>query len=185
MSALEAFHQANPLIGGMNKEELRNSLPPHPPVVFGRVVEDALRSKTVEQSGDLLRLRGLGVVMKDEETESKQRIEDAFKVAGLKVPPLKEVLGALKIDKARAQKIVTLLLRDKILIKISDDLVFHSEALRELRTSLTKEKARSAKIDISRFKDLAGVSRKYAIPLLEYLDREHITRRVGDERIIL
>jgi selenocysteine-specific elongation factor len=98
---------------------------------------------------------------------------------------LKDVLAGLRVDKARAQKIVTLLLRDKILVKVSDDLVFHRDALVDLRQRMAAEKIKSPKLDVARFKDLAGVSRKYAIPLLEYLDREHVTRRVGDERVIL
>jgi selenocysteine-specific elongation factor len=125
------------------------------------------------------------VVMKDEEAASRKMIEQAFSAAGLKVPALKDVLASLKIDKARAQKLVTLLLRDKVLIKVSDDLVFHQIALTELRKNLAVQKASSPKIDVGRFKDLTGVSRKYAIPLLEYLDRERVTKRVGDERVIL
>jgi selenocysteine-specific elongation factor len=125
------------------------------------------------------------VVMKDEESESRTTIERAFASAGLKVPALKEVLAGLKIDQARAQKIVTLLLRDKILVKISDDLVFHQAALTELRKSLARQKTQSPRIDVATFKNLAGVSRKYAIPLLEYLDRERVTRRDGDQRTIL
>jgi selenocysteine-specific elongation factor len=123
--------------------------------------------------------------MKDDEAESKKQIEEAFATAGVKVPALKEVLAGLKIDLPRAQKIVTLLLRDKVLIKISEDLVFHRETLEELKHQVSEWKSKSPKIDVSRFKDLVGVSRKYAIPLLEYLDREHVTRRAGDERIIL
>jgi selenocysteine-specific elongation factor len=123
--------------------------------------------------------------MKDEEAQSKETIEKAFAAAGLKVPSLKEVLAGLKVDKVRAQKIVTLLLRDKSLVKISDDLVFHQSVLADLRRKIAALKATTPKIDVARFKDLTGVSRKYAIPLLEYLDREHITRRVGDERVIL
>jgi selenocysteine-specific elongation factor len=125
------------------------------------------------------------VVMKDEEAESKKVIEDAFASAGLKVPSLKDVLAGLKVDKARARKIVTLLLRDKVLVKISDDLIFHRDAMLDLRRRMAAEKAKSTKLDVALFKDLTGVSRKYAIPLLEYLDREHVTRRVGDARVIL
>ena len=125
------------------------------------------------------------VVMEDDEAESKQIIEQAFLSAGLKVPSLKEVLAGLKVDKVRAQKIVTLLLREKALVKISDDLVFHHSALTDLRHKIAALKSTSPKIDVARFKDLTGVSRKYAIPLLEYLDRERVTRRVGDERVIL
>jgi selenocysteine-specific elongation factor len=123
--------------------------------------------------------------MKDEEAESRKVIEKAFASAGLKVPALKDVLAGLKIDKNRAQKIMTLLLRDKTLIKVSDELVFHRSALEELRKDIASIKQQSPKIDVARFKDLTGVSRKYAIPLLEYLDRERVTRRVGDERMIL
>ncbi len=81
------------------------------------------------------------------------------------MPALKDVLAGLKVDRARAQKIVTLLLRDKVLVKISEDLVFHRDALEDLRKRMASEKAKSAKIEVARFKDLAGVSRKYAIPL--------------------
>ncbi len=132
-----------------------------------------------------MRLAGRGVVMKDEEAESKKIIEAAFATAGLKVPALKDVLTGLKVDKVRAQKIVTLLLRDKILVKVSDELVFHHDALSALRKRMAAEKLNSPRLDVARFKDLTGVTRKYAIPLLEYLDREHVTRRVGDERVIL
>ncbi len=123
--------------------------------------------------------------MKDDEAESKKIIEQAFLSAGLKVPSLRKVLAGLKVDKVRAQKIVTLLLREKALVKISDDLVFHQGALTDLRQRVAALKNTSPKIDVARFKDLTGVSRKYAIPLLEYLDRERVTRRVGDERVIL
>ena len=182
--ALAAFHQQNPLVAGMSKEALRETLDAEPPV-FGYVVDSLVRAKKLEISGELVCLPGRGVVMKDEEAESKQIIERAFASAGLKVPALKDVLAGLKVDKARAQKLVTLLLRDKVLIKISDDLVFHSDALQNLRRQLGAEKSKSPKMDVARFKDLTGVSRKYAIPLLEYLDRERVTRRVGDERVIL
>ena len=125
------------------------------------------------------------MALKDEEAESQKIIETAFAAAGLKVPALKDVLAGLKVDKVRAQKIVTLLLRDKVLVKISEELVFHRDSLADLRKRMAAEKTKSPKIDVARFKDLTGVTRKYAIPLLEYLDREHVTRRVGDERVIL
>jgi selenocysteine-specific elongation factor len=70
-------------------------------------------------------------------------------------------------------------------VKISDDLVFHREALAELRRRVAEHKSRSPKMDVAAFKELAGVSRKYAIPLLEWLDRERVTRREGDLRVIL
>jgi selenocysteine-specific elongation factor len=184
LRALKKFHDANPLVAGMSKEELRDRIKLGPEVfysVLGKLAEET----TLEVAGELVRLPGRGVVMKDEEAESKKIIEQAFASAGLKVPSLKEVLAGLKVDRIRAQKIVTLLLRDKVLIKISEELVFHQSALMDLRHKIAALKTTAPKIDVARFKDMTGVSRKYAIPLLEYLDRERVTRRVGDERLIL
>lgn len=178
------FHSKNPLVPGISKESLREKtrLAEAP---FDIALSTAVRQKQLVVTGDVVHMPGRGVVMKDEEAESRKAIENAFASAGLKVPALKEVLGNLRIDKMRAQKIVTLLLREKVLIKLSDELVFHASALAKLRTQVQSEKARSPRIDVARFKDLSGVSRKYAIPLLEYLDRERVTKRVGDERMIL
>ena len=184
LSTTAKFHDANPLVPGISKEELRERLNLGAEVFFG-VLEKLVQEKKIQTSGELVHLAGRGVVMKDEEAESKKTIEDAFATAGLKVPALYQVIGGLKVDKSRAQKIVTLLLRDKVLVKISDELVFHRSALEQLRRQLAARKAQSPKINVADFKDLTGVSRKYAIPLLEYLDRERVTRRVGDERIIL
>jgi len=181
---LTNFHDQNPLVAGMSKEQLRDRAK-FGSEVFDGVLHKLAEEKKLEIFGESVRLPGRGVTMKDEEAESKKMIEQAFASAGLKVPSLKEVLEGLKVDRVRAQKIVTLLLRDRVLVKISDDLVFHQSALLDLRNKIGALKSREPKIDVARFKDLTGVSRKYAIPLLEYLDRERVTRRVGDERMIL
>jgi selenocysteine-specific elongation factor len=184
LETVRKFHDANPLVAAMSKEELRDRVNLGPEVFYS-VLEKLVGEKRLEVAGELVHLPGRGVVMKDEEIESKKIIEQAFASAGLKVPSLKEVLAGVKVDKVRAQKIVTLLLRDKILIKISEELVFHQSALLDLRQKIAALKTTAPKIDVARFKEMTGVSRKYAIPLLEYLDRERVTRRVGDERVIL
>jgi selenocysteine-specific elongation factor len=184
IQALKNFHDANPLVAGMSKEELRERVHLGPEVFTG-VLARAVADKKLAIAGELVHLTGRGVVMKDEEAESKKIIEQAFQSAGLKVPLLKDVLAGVKVDRVRAQKIMTLLLRDRVLVKLSDDLVFHQSALAGLRQKITALKSTTPKIDVGKFKELADVSRKYAIPLLEYLDRERVTRRVGDERVIL
>jgi selenocysteine-specific elongation factor len=184
IAALEAFHKANPLVGGISKEELREKLDLHQ-TVLEALLAQLTRDKKAEVAGEQVRLAGRGVELKDEEAKAKAQIEKAFAEAGLKVPLMKEVLDKLPVDKARAQKLVTLLLRDRVLIKLADDLVFHHNALEGLRQLMAAQKAKTPKIDVPTFKDLIGVTRKYAIPLLEYLDQQRITRRVGDERIIL
>jgi len=185
LSALDSFHRTNPLSPGMSREELRKRFPELLPEVFEHALSQLVQEKKLEISGELVRMAGRGVVMKDEEAEAKKTIENAFSTAGLKVPYLKDVLAGLPVDKARAQKIVTLLLRDKVLIKVSEELVFHREALEGLRKLMAEQKKKTPKVDVGAFKDLIGVTRKYAIPLLEYLDRERVTRRVGDVREIL
>ena len=184
LAAVEKFHQLNPLVAGINQEQLREGLGAGPEV-FRSLLDALVRDKKLEIAGDQIRGAGRGVVLRDDEAESKQTIEQAFARAGLQVPALKEVLASLRIDQARAQKIVTLLLRDRVLVKLSDDLVFHRDALEGLRQLVVAQKSKTPKLNVASFKDLTGVSRKYAIPLLEYLDRERVTKRVGDERVIL
>jgi selenocysteine-specific elongation factor len=193
LDSVSDFHARNPLKPGMAKGEMQDEMQrifEMAPDLLEASLAHLVREKKLETVGELVRLPGRGVVLKDEEVESKKIIEQAFASAGLQVPALYNVLAGLKVDKARAQKIVTLLLRDKVLVKVSEELVFHHSALAELRKQLGAYKVKAtvagvAKIDVGKFKELTGVSRKYAIPLLEYLDREHVTRRVGDERLIL
>jgi selenocysteine-specific elongation factor len=185
LSVLDHFHKQEPLAGGMPKENLRERMAGTATAVFSAIFDAAIKDGQIAVTGDLVHLPGRRVVMKDEESESRQKIERAFAAAGLKVPALKDVLQELNIDKSRAQKLVTLLLRERVLVKVSDDLVFHHTALAELRKNVAAQKTRSSRIDVGGFKDLTGISRKYAIPLLEYLDRERVTRRVGDYREIL
>ena len=184
IATLEVFHKANPLVGGISKEELREKLGLHQ-TVMEAMLALLTRDKKAEVVGEQVRLAGRGVELKDEEAKAKARNRKGPADAGLKVPLMKEVLDKLPVDKARAQKLVTLLLRDRVLIKLADDLVFHQTALQGLRQLMATQKAKTPKIDVATFKDLLGVTRKYAIPLLEYLDQQRITRRVGDERIII
>jgi selenocysteine-specific elongation factor len=184
IAAVAAFQQSHPLVAGMGKESLREEFGVLPEI-FEAILKRSTLVGKLTLSGEVVHLPGQGVVLKDEEAASKQIIEVAFAAAGFKVPALGEVLAGLKIDEARARKLVTLLLRDKILVKVADDLVFHRNALDELRALVRSRKIQSPTIDVAAFKDMTGVSRKYAIPLLEYMDRERITRRVGNERVIL
>jgi len=184
LALMKEFHDRNRLASGIGSEELREKLGLTAEVHTGML--DALkRAGKLDVAGDSVRLAGRSVQMDNVEAAAKKTIEDAFATAGLKVPALKEVLAGLAIDRVRAQKIVTLLLRDRVLIKITEDLVFHAKALDAMRAMLQECKAKSPKLDVGRFKEMTGISRKYAIPLLEWLDRERVTRRVGEERVIL
>jgi len=95
-------------------------------------------------------------------------------------------LAKLTVEPRRSEKLLQILLRDKALHRVTPELIFHRDALAELRAKLSSyKKAKGERISVPVFKDLTGITRKYAIPLLEYLDRERVTRRLGDERVIL
>ena len=115
-------------MAGIGQEELRET-PGLGAKIFRGVLDSLVRDKKLQVSGEVVHAAGKGVVLRDEEAESKAQIEQAFAKAGLKVPLLKDVLAALPVDKVRAQKIVTLLLRDRVLVKLADELVFHRDAL--------------------------------------------------------
>jgi len=96
-----------------------------------------------------------------------------------------DVIDSLKLDRTTARKIVQLMLKENALVKISEEMVIDRGSLDKLIANVKALKSKNPKLGVSEFKDLTGVTRKYAIPLLEYLDRQRVTRRVGDERTIL
>lgn len=184
---LSRFHKVNPLVPGMAKEDLRERAAQElRPEVFRFVLDRAVVAGAVSVSGDVVKLAGREISLLPEEIKAKEQIEAAFAKAGLTVPPVPEVLAGLKIDVRRAQKILQILLREQTLLKVSEDLLFHRTAMARLRELLAAYKQKNGpSLAVPAFKELAGISRKYAIPLLEYLDRERVTRRVGNERVIL
>jgi selenocysteine-specific elongation factor len=175
------FHQRNLLLPGIPKQDLRGrEMPDAPPFLFDALLAQA-REIVVE--GENVRLASHKLVLKQDEEQARAAIEHAFEQAGLAVPSLPEVLAKSGVEGARARSLLQILLREKRLIRVSDELVFHRAAMEKLRQMLAVHKA--ARFNVGAFKDWTGVSRKYAIPLLEYLDREHVTRREGDERVVL
>ncbi len=178
---LKQFHRQNPLLAGVSKEALRSRyLPGAQPWLIDALLR---QSKTLALGGETVRLSSHQVALKQDETEATGRIENAFRSAGLAVPPMQEVLSKSGVESTRARTLLQILLREKRLIKVSDDLVFHASALQSLRELLAQKRGR--RFAVPEFKDWTGISRKYAIPLLEYLDRERITRRDGESRLIL
>jgi selenocysteine-specific elongation factor len=184
--AVETFHRANPLLPGTPKQELRARAGLARVEIFEAALNDLVAAGALVVTGDLVGQAGREIALSAEESRAKELIEREFEGAGLTVPGFASVLAKLPVDAPRAQKILQILLREKVLVKISGDLVFHRNTLQRLREMLAKyRKERGARLPITVFKELTGITRKYAIPLLEHLDREQVTRRAGDERVIL
>ena len=141
------------------------------------------QEKQIVVEGENVRLATHRLVLKQDEQQARAVIERAFEQAGLAVPGVPEVLAKSGVEAARARSLLQILLREARLIRVSDDLVFHHMAMEKLRAMLAAHKG--TRFSVGTFKDWTGISRKYAIPLLEYLDRERVTRREGDERVVL
>ncbi len=180
-AALAAYHRANPLKPGMAREDARNLvLPRAPAFLLDEVVK---RAGDVVAEGEILRLAFHRVTLSEDEQRAVEAIEAAFRGAGWTPPNVAQVLSKTGMDAGRARTLLEMLLRKGTLVRLGEELVFHANALAELRALVTAH--RGEKFDVARFKQWTGLSRKYAIPLLEYLDRERLTRREGDHRVVL
>jgi selenocysteine-specific elongation factor len=181
VKTVQEFHRKNPLLPGMARQDLRGrELQDAPAFVLDELLADA---KELVAEGETVRSRGHKLVLKQDEEQARAAIENAFEQAGLAVPAMAEVLAKSGVETARARSLLQILLREKRLVRISEELVFHQSALEKLRRMLGER--RGKRFSVAEFKEWTGVSRKYAIPLLEFLDREKVTRREADERAIL
>ena len=180
------FHQAQPLSEGIPREEVRGRLFHGAPLpLFERVLAD-LATAGVVVGRDRLAVAGRHVSLDAEEIIARDRIEAAVQDGGLKPPDTADLPAKLQLAPALVARILGLLVRQKVLVKL-DTLYFHHDVLQGLKSDVVglKTGAAAATVDVAAFKDRYGMSRKYAIPLLEYLDRERITRRTGDVRVVL
>ncbi len=175
LDSLAVYHQQHPLEVGMPKVAAP---------VQGPLLDFLLATTSgITSEGDLVRLVSFRPQLQADEDEAKTKIESLFRDAGLAVPAVNEVLKSSGIDANRSRTILQTLLRQKTLIRVSTDLIFHSEAIGQLKAILSGKKGQ--RFGVGEFKDWTGISRKYAIPLLEYMDRERVTRREGDQRLVL
>jgi selenocysteine-specific elongation factor len=187
LNEVERFHRADPLAEAISKEDLRTRCAAAlRPDIFRAALEDAVSAGKLAIAGDLVKRAGRSIQLQPGEARAKDQIEREFARGGLAAPAIEAVLATLPLEMNQAQRILQLLLRERVLLKISNDLVLHHDAVDHLRQLLAEyKKTRGDRLAVADFKELAGVTRKYAIPLLEYFDRTGVTRRVGDYRVIL
>jgi len=184
LDELAEFHAAEPLRLGLAREELRaRTVPAMQQESWRQLLESLAREGGIRLEGERLALFDHRVELSAGDHRLADRIDAGFRAAGLDPPDLAQLVGA---DQRRgADQIVQLLIAEGKLERIQDGRLFHAAAMAELRAKL-REYARSSKtIDVAAFKQLAGVTRKNAIPLLEQLDAERTTRRMGNLREIL
>ena len=186
LALIRDYQQRQPLSAGLPREQLHSSL-------FAGVSQNVFKSvlahlcdrDLVELDRDRVRLRGSGVRLSADEARALDTIEQAFRSTGLQVPSIEEVIREVAVPQEQARRLVALLTRQKKLVKVSETLFFHADSIEDVKKKLREHKKQEDRIDVPTFKKLADVTRKYAIPLLEHLDRERVTRRAGDLRVIV
>jgi selenocysteine-specific elongation factor len=152
--------------------------------IFDFLLEKLVRERRLRLQDALVYATGSDPQLPGPDLESLSAITTAYESAGLTAPSISEVATRLALKDGEMRRLMTLLLRDKILVKIGTDGPYiHQRALETLRGRMRE--LRGQTLDVASFKKMTGLSRKYAIPLLEYLDRQHVTRKNGDLRLVL
>ncbi|HVF27183.1 MAG TPA: selenocysteine-specific translation elongation factor [Pyrinomonadaceae bacterium] len=189
---VEAHHRREPLARGLARETLREKVFARAaPEIFRHALEQAETSGMLVAERDIVRAASHSSELIGADAQLRDELEKVYRNAALEAPTVDEALtraGGPSANRERARKILQTLIDAGTLRRVTNDLLFHRDALDHITKSLREYAAEHEPerlIDVAAFKDLSGVSRKYAIPLLEYLDRERVTRRAGDRRIIL
>jgi len=192
VAELERYHKREPLVRGMLRETLREKVFAHSlPELFAGVIARLEASGEVVSEKDIVRLGRHSVGLSERDAELSKRIEQLYLAAGVEAPSIDELMTRASVSaqqRTQARKIMQLLIDERKIIRVHGEMFMNTQVLEDLKTKLhnyASQHEPERLIDVATFKDLAGVSRKYAIPLLEYFDREQVTRRAGDKRIIL
>jgi selenocysteine-specific elongation factor len=192
LTEIETHHRREPLAKGIGRETLREKIFSHLPAEIFKTVLAALETDgKIAAEKDSVRAAAHNLELSAEEKILRGRLEKIYREAKLEVPALDAALDeatrGTKLDRQQARKVFQLFLNAAEIVKVTEDFYFRREALDELIGKLKNYAAQTPDrlIDVATFKEIAGISRKYAIPLLEYFDREKRTRRAGDKRLIL
>jgi selenocysteine-specific elongation factor len=183
---LTQLHAKDPLAKGISKEEMRRRVfgKAHP-AVFETVLASLLRTGKVSEAADLIAVKAHRVQLSGPEGEARAAIEAALGAAGLEGVSLQNLHVQLKQDQRACENAVRVLVQEKAAERLGAGLLVAKGPLEKFRADARARFTTGSKLDVAEVKELTGLSRKFVIPLLEWLDRERVTRRVGAERVVL
>ena len=184
IQALGAFHAREPLKPGMSKEELRMRLGGIEERVFVFLLERVAAAGAIAVEKDKVRLASHQVRLDAYQQALLERLEAEFRQAGVAPPSLEEVFAKLQMSRPEDQALVQVLLDERRLVRIKEGLYFQAQPLQAAEARVVAFLREHGAITPQDVKDLLGISRKYAIPLMEYLDAQRMTVRQGDKRIL-
>jgi selenocysteine-specific elongation factor len=184
LGQLEEFHQRFPMKSGLAKEELRTKLPAEMDIkLFQPLLNDLIQSKRVVTERDKVKLATHRIASADEKGLVK-RVEETIQKADLQPPSPKELGDQWTASEGEVQGILDHLVHEGALVKIKSGMYFHRDSVERLKESLTRHLKEHREITTPEFKEMTGVSRKYAIPLIEFFDQTRLTLRLGDKRVL-
>jgi selenocysteine-specific elongation factor len=184
--ALERFHREQPLRPGMAREELRTRVfAQAPPQAFERVLADLAADGRVKAAGDVLAAARHQVTLSAGEGEARLLVLEAAEAALLAGVEVAELAGRTGRDARLLERVGRVLVTERVLDRVGEGLLIHRRHLETLKEEVRRRWPPGSRLDVSAFKEYTGLSRKYVIPLLEYLDRERVTRRAGNDRLVL
>ena len=186
LTTIGRYHAQHPLEEGIPREELRERVFGAAPFVAFDAVVRALAERGRLVARDRVALAGHRLALSDEERRARDAVVEILREAGLTPPDAAAIAARIGAEPHVIERMVMLLVRQKVLVR-AGELIFHQSALTELKAHIRSLKATgvAATVDVGAFKERYNVSRKFAIPLMEFLDRERVTRRIGDTRHIL
>ncbi|MFQ5842729.1 MAG: selenocysteine-specific translation elongation factor [Thermodesulfobacteriota bacterium] len=185
LSYLIEFHKKYPLKLGPSKEEVKSKLPKTVEAkLFHRLLSDLVDLKEILVEKDKLRLSVHRLSLREDQKRLKDRVEGLFARGGLRSPSLKKLASELSTDESEVRTVVHLLIEEGAVIKAKEDIYFHSDSVEKLRGKLVQFLRAHHEITTAQFKEMTRVSRKYAIPLIEYFDNRKVTIRVGEKRVL-
>jgi selenocysteine-specific elongation factor len=183
---LENFHREQPLRAGMPREELRRrALLRTPAAVSDALLASLVATGELRAGTDSLSLAGHAVRLSPQEESARQALLAAAHAAGLAGLELPQAAQAGRLEPRVAERVAKLLLAEGRLQRLGDGLLLHRDHLETLKGDVRRRWPAGSRLDVAGFKELTGLSRKFVIPLLEYLDRERVTRRSGADRVVL
>ena len=183
---LRRYQRQNPLQKGMSKSELKEKAARGVSAeVFEWILAEASARGRLRVDRELVATPDHRIQMSSDEEAVRELLVEEYRREGLSPRSLRETADKTRKDVKVLERVQRVLIKDGTLVQIADGMIFHRDALERLKELLGGYKATSDRIDVARFKDLAGVTRKHAIPLLEWLDRERVTKRAGNERLLL
>jgi selenocysteine-specific elongation factor len=183
---LSDYHKKNPMLPGIAREELRTSLGRDVDLkVYNYCIADLIKKAEMVQEESMLRMTGHQVALKADEEQLRKDLRVWFRNRGLSTPTIRETMDHFEEYPQRLVKeVIDLQLRDGEIIKVSETLYYSKEIIDPLVDSVIAHITEHGEIDAPAFKELTGLTRKFSIPILEYLDRIKVTMRIGDKRIL-